>query len=478
MTGLVLFLARLHCAALLLIGTTLMGQSPNRPSIDGIVSQLNLPQLQEDVRFARKQTGNSPAAHAKYWTSLFQTRLKTEAEWHAGKKGKPELIEISMGDAKRTSEDVLVVVPLHGSLRGSWSLATLLQLAMALKQVERPNGGPVLEREVRLLLELHPEALLEWIKKSDWQTEETLLAIRLNEAQGNSVQVEIRSPHRTHGFHYLGGLLASSEGADGQVSLLPRVPSMGSDPFGTSIGFSLMDIRSVVVEPMTTQRLGVPVWAIGNAVLQVAMVDDAALLAVQAHAEGVASVQLATAYQEALEFLLRPSSKGSNPLRVAFDHVSFTAKDLSTGLMGLQQIARTNGTREMAHGGLEQLAASAQRYANRLLKSAQGLGGGKSLSMQLSPAESRAAGVVGFPNDRPGEALEARRRMLSGPEARRHTAMILDLVDGERSAWHIFEALRIRRLIHGERASASLEQVLSVLKAAKAAGVLMDGALR
>jgi hypothetical protein len=320
--------------------------------------------------------------------------------------------------------------------------------------------------------------MLEWIQASDWQTEEALLAIRFNEVTGNSPQVQIRPLHRSHGFHYLGGWLAALRKSDGNVTIQSRLPSVGRDPFGTHCGFALMDFQCITSSPMTSKSLSHAAGLIIHAILRIAMIDDERLLAVQADAEGAASALLAEAYQAALKYLLKSGEKSSSQLRVAFDHVDYTAKDLSAGLMHLQKLARSNKTREMSHGGSEQLLASAQGYMARLLRTARGLGGEQPLTMQLSAAESRAAGVVGFPNDRPGEAMAGRHRFLSASQTARKAALILDLVDGKRSAWHIFESLRIRRVIQGAQDRVSLKEVLRVLEGAKSAGVLMDGALR
>lgn len=470
--------AALLCAAVVLLNSTLLAQERAVPSIDAVIDGISLSQLQGDLRLVGRLDGTTAITHAKHWEAIFKKRLKATTEWHGDGEGRPVLLEISLGAARRTSEDVLVVVPLHGKSEAAVPIATLLQMAISLSQVKPPSNASVLEREVRLFLEIRPGGMLEWIQASDWQTEEALLAIRLNEATGDSPHVQVRPLHRSHGFHYLGGWLAALSKSDGKVTIQSRLPSVGFDPFGTHCGFALMDLQCITTSPMTSKSLNHAAKVIIHAILRIAMVDDERLLAVQADAEGAASVLLAKAYQDALEYLLKSGKKSPSQLRVAFDHVDYTAKDLSAGLMHLQELARSNKTREMSHGGSQQLLASAQRYRGRLLRTARGLGGEQPLTMPLSAAESHAAGVIGYPNDRPGEAMAGRRRFLSAPQTSQKAALILDLVDGKRSAWHIFESLRIRRVIQGAQERVSLKEVLRVLEGAKSAGVLMDGALR
>ena len=458
----------------ILIAAMAWGQGVPATKINAVHSAFNLPQLQQDIQQVRGAKDRRPVALAKGWAALFQQRASASMAWHSNAKGEPLLLELSAGDAERSSEDLLVVVPLHGEERGVVATSNLLQLVTALSEV--PSASLV--REVRLFLELRPGGMLEWIEHCDWQTEEALMAIRFAETGGDSLQLKLRSLHRSHGFGHLTEWLVQRGGEKGAVSQLPRLPSEGTDPYGVRLGFALLSAELSTPKSLSVNTLNAIGRQFCQLILQVAMADDAALRSTQAHAEGAASVRLAAAFRDALSFLVTSEIKPTTRLRVAFDHVAFSAADLAESMTALGELARTNATREAAGSSAEQIAAASNRYANRLLQAARSCFAEGPPTMPLSAPESHAAQVIGYVNDRPGEALAARRSLLAKSRDPRVAAQILDLVDGKRSAWHIFETLRIGRLMQGHGVRVSVDQVVEVLRRAKAAGVLMDESLR
>jgi hypothetical protein len=127
----ILVQAVLLCAAVVLIDPMLLGQERQVPSIDAVIHGISLPQLQGDLRLVERLDGTQAITHAKHWEALFKKRLKVSAEWHGDAEGRPVLLEVSIGDARRTSEDVLIVVPLHGKTRAAVPMAILWQMAIS-----------------------------------------------------------------------------------------------------------------------------------------------------------------------------------------------------------------------------------------------------------------------------------------------------------------------------------------------------------